>query len=173
MDISINLKDSDLPHSHGKACKGRIHTWIFHQTQRNYSTKWSKYRALGPIPASLEMLQSLPLPSTAISERYCSSIGLVCIVLYGCPSASQMLLPFFNCTWNLDSIFTQGTETSPRLVYSSLLLFTFGPPSGSLTCYFSILALERKLKFFSTYLCQVIIPGFRTSSIYCLFFLFP
>lgn len=67
---------------------------------RNYSTRWliSKYSALGPLPAPLEMLQDLPPPSSATPERYGSSIGLVWMVPYGCLrylSASQISLAFF------------------------------------------------------------------------------
>lgn len=106
--------------------------------------------------------------------RYRSSIGFVWMVPYRCPSASQMLLPFLsNYTQALGSLFTQGTGASPRLVYPPLLLFTFCLTSASLPCYFSILALERKIKSFSAYLCQVIIPDFKTSRKHPLFFLFP
>lgn len=112
--------------------------------------------------------------STVSSERYRSSIGFVWMVPYGCPSASQMLLPFLsNYTQALGSLFTQGTGASPRLVYPPLLLFTFCLTSASLPCYFSILVLERKNKSFSAYLCQVIIPDFKTSRKHPLFFLFP
>lgn len=121
------------------------------------------------------MLQDLPPPSITTSERYCSSIGLVWLVPYGGPSAPQMLLPFFsNCTQTLDSFFTQGTDRSiSKAGLPSQILLTFCLPSGSLTCYFTILALERKIQSFSAYLCQVILPGFKTSCIYHLFFLFP
>lgn len=121
------------------------------------------------------MLQDLPPPSTATSERYCSSIGLVWMFPYGCPSASQMLLNPLATALRIWILFSLGEQTaaSLRLVYPSLLLFTFCLPSGSLTCYFSTLALERKMKSFFAYLCQVIIPGFKTGSIYRLSFLFP
>lgn len=108
------------------------------------------------MPAPLEMLQDLPPLPTATSERHCSCVGLVWMVPYGSPSASQMLLPFFsNCTQTLDSLLLgEQTESSPRLVYLPLLLFTFCLPSGNLTCYFSSLALERKSNLSLSYLSR-------------------
>lgn len=128
MDTSINLKNSDFPPKPWERVQRQKNSHLdFPLNPEKLEHKVIKVQSFGPKSSTTGNAPDLPPPSTATAERYCSSIGLVWMAPYGCPSASQMLLPFFsNCTQTLDSLFTQGTDRSiskPGLPSPAIIYF--------------------------------------------------